>query len=65
MADPGRIPQIQEFSVTTPPGWSPRNASWYPFRLFLQKLQLWWKITTATEAQAGPLLAARLQDKPC
>ena len=27
-------------------------------------MRLWWKITTATEAQAGPLLAARLEGRP-
>ena len=63
MSDTGKIPQIHEFTTTTPPGWSPRLI-WYTFRMFMMKLKLWWKITTATEAQSGPLIAARLEGRP-
>ena len=55
--------QLHEFNRTTPPGWKPGNDA-YPFRLFLTRITLWWRITTLTEEEAGPMVASRLQGMP-
>ena len=54
----GNMP-IQEFNKFTPPGWRP-NIPQYPIKLYLELLKLWYRITDNTEAQLGPLVAARL-----
>ena len=55
--------QLHEFNRTTPPGWKPGNDA-YPFRLFITRMMLWWRITTLSEEEAGPMVASRLQGMP-
>ena len=59
-----KIPdRLQEFSKFVPPGWKP-GLDDYPFRKFLERLHLWWRITPLSEEEAGPMIASRLIDKP-
>ena len=57
----GTLP-LQEFRRDTPPGWAPGDPG-YPLRLYLEKLQLWYKTTTAEDEVVGPLIAGRLHGR--
>ena len=57
----GTLP-LQEFRRDTPPGVAPGDPS-YPLRLYLEKLQLWYKTTTAEDEVVGPLIAGRLHGR--
>ena len=47
----GTLP-LQEFRRDTQPGWAPGDPS-SPLRLYLEKLQLWYKTTTAEDEVVG------------
>ena len=50
---------LQEYNPSTPPGWKPGLKN-YPFRKYLQKMQLWNTIKACSVDQTGPLVAGRL-----
>ena len=50
---------LQEYNPHTPPGWKPGLKN-YPFRKYIQKMQLWNAIKACTNDQVGPLVAGRL-----
>jgi hypothetical protein len=58
-ATPARLP---EFTRQVPPGWKP-GLDDYPFKLYIERLHLWWRITPVQEDEAGPLIASRLMDR--
>ena len=57
----GNLP-LQEFRRDVPPGWAPGDHS-YPLRLYLEKLQLWYKTTSVEDEVVGPLIAGRLHGR--
>ena len=58
----GGLP-LDQYSASVPPGWRP-NMSHYPFRRFLERLRLFYRMTSLGQEQVGPALAGRLQGKP-
>ena len=50
---------LQEYNPSTPPGWKPGLKN-FPFRKYLQKMQLWNTIKSCNNDQVGPLVAGRL-----
>ena len=57
---PTGIP-LDEYTATVPPGWKPGQEK-YPLRLYLDKLQLWWKTADMTVPQAAVFIAGRLKE---
>eukprot|EP00435_Cladocopium_sp_Y103_P056006 s391_g18.t1 len=57
----GNLP-LQEFRREIPPGWSPGDTS-YPLKLYMEKLQLWYKTTTLEDEVVGPMVAGRLHGR--
>ena len=62
----GRImsfpPSLMEFNKDVPPGWRPGLPD-YPLSTYQARLRAWWKITTLDEAEAGAMVASRLQGR--
>ena len=59
---PGNL-KLEEYNSRTPPGWR-QGVPRYPYRLYMQKLRLWWRMTDLTEQQAGAAVASRLHGTP-
>lgn len=57
----GNLP-LQEFRREIPPGWAPGDSS-YPLKLYMEKLQLWYKTTTLEDEVVGPMVAGRLHGR--
>ena len=55
----GGLP-LDEYTRATPPGWRP-GLDWYPLRLYLDKLKIWYRIQEYEEAEIGPIIAGRLK----
>ena len=55
--------QLEDFTQRVPPGWRP-GIQKYSFKRYLQRLNLWWRITDVQLPGAGPLMASRLQGTP-
>ena len=55
----GGIP-LDEWTKGCPPGWQP-GLDWYPLKLYLDKLKLWWRVTPEPEEAIGPIVAGRLK----
>ena len=62
MSQPLNLP-LEQFNSTTPPGWKPHLIA-YPWRRYLERLRLWYRLTTLLPEQLGPAVASRLQDRP-
>ena len=56
---PSGIP-LDEYTSTIPPGWKP-GMEHYPLRMYIDKMQMWWKQTDFEYAQASVLIAGRLK----
>ena len=54
---------LLKFNKQSPPGWRPGIRS-YPLRLWLKRLQLWYRVTDLPQASRGPAVAARLEGRP-
>ena len=54
---------LEVYTKMTPPGWRPGMAH-YPFRRFMERLRLWYRMTDLDASQVGPAVAGRLQGKP-
>ena len=57
----GQLP-LQEFRRDVPPGWTPGDPA-YPLRLYMEKLQLWYKTTNLEDEIVGPMVAGRLHGR--
>ena len=51
---------MDEYSKNVPPGWK-ENIPGYSFKLYLEKLRLWDRITNVGEAEKGPTIVGRLK----
>ena len=57
----GRGVALDEYTKTTPPGWSP-NMSNYPLRLYFEKLRLSIRLTDVQDrSKLGPMIVGRLR----
>ena len=54
---------LDQYTQTTPPGWKP-FLTHYPFRRFVERLRLWYRLTNLEIAQIGTAVAGRLQGRP-
>ena len=54
---------LDQYNKGTPPGWRPGLAH-HPFRRFLERLRLWYRMTDLGADQVGPAVAGRLQGRP-
>ena len=55
----GGLP-LDEYTRATPPGWRP-GLDWYPLRLYLDKLKMWYRIQEYNEPELGPIVVGRLK----
>ena len=55
--------QLDQYNKGTPPGWRP-GLFHYPYRRYIERLRLWYRITDLDVAQVGPSVAGRLQGRP-
>ena len=55
--------QLDQYNKGTPPGWRP-GLSHYPYRRFMERLKLWYRIPDVDVSQVGPAVAGRLQGRP-
>ena len=55
--------QLDQYNKSTPPGWRP-GLYHYPYRRFIERLRLWYRITDLNAEQVGPAVAGRLQGRP-
>ena len=62
MASLAALP-LEQFNTTTPPGWRPHLQN-YTYRRFLERLRLWYRLTTLLPEQLGPAVTSRLQGRP-
>ena len=62
MAEHTGLP-LDAYNRTTPPGWRP-SLTHYPFRRYLDRLRLWYRMTDLEVVQIGPAVAGRLQGRP-
>ena len=62
VTDYGRRLPLQVFTKTLPPGWQAGLAD-CPFRTFVTRLSIWWRLTDVAEMDAGLLVASRLNGK--
>ena len=53
---------MTEFRRDIPPGWMPGLAD-YPFKLYLDKLKMWYRLYDGADETVGPLVAGRLQGR--
>lgn len=53
---------MQEFRREIPPGWAPGDSS-HPLKLYMEKLQLWYKTTALEDEVVGPMVAGRLHGR--
>ena len=51
---------MDEYTAATPPGWKP-GMDHYPLRMYVDKLQLWWKQADVDVPHAAVLIAGRLK----
>ena len=58
--DPGGL-AIGESTANAPPGWQP-GLDWYPFRLYVEKIKIWYQTTEWADDKLGPVIAQRLKD---
>ena len=58
-AGPTGLP-LDEYTSQTPPGWKP-GMDHYPLKLYIDKLNLWWKQAEMEIPQAAVLIAGRLK----
>ena len=56
---PAGLP-LDEYTAATPPGWKP-GMDHYPLRMYVDKLQLWWKQADVDVPHAAVLIAGRLK----
>ena len=54
---------LAAYTKGTPPGWRPALTH-YPFRRYLERLRLWYRMTDLEAVQIGPAVAGRLQGRP-
>ena len=54
---------LHEFNRQVPPGWRPNMPS-YPFRLYMTRMALWYRITTLTATEQGAIVATIQQGTP-
>ena len=57
----GGLP-LDEYTKGCPPGWK-ENMKQYPFRLYLEKLRLWNRMTDCDEVAKGATIVGRLKGK--
>ena len=62
MAEHTGLP-LDAYNRTTPPGWRPALMH-YPFRRYIERLRLWYRMTDLGIEQIGPAIAGRLQGRP-
>ena len=55
--------QLDQYTKGTPPGWRP-NLAHYPYKRYLERLRLWYRMTDLSAEQVGPAVAGRLQGRP-
>ena len=56
---PSGLP-LDEYTASMPLGWK-TDIDGYPLRLYIDKLQLWWKQADMEASQAAVLIAGRLK----
>ena len=54
---------LENYTKSTPPGWRPGIAG-YPFRLYVQRMRLWYRITELSSSACGPAAIGRLSGRP-
>ena len=54
---------VENYTKSTPPGWRPGIAG-YPFRLYVQRMRLWYRITELSSSACGPAAIGRLSGRP-
>eukprot|EP00959_Pyramimonas_sp_CCMP1952_P470090 9496081-Pyramimonas_sp.AAC.1 len=54
---------LDAYTKGTPPGWRPALMH-YPFRRYLDRLRLWYRMTDLNADQVGPAVAGRPQGRP-
>ena len=52
---------IDESTTHIPPGWQP-GLDWYPFRLYVEKIKIWYQTTEWADDKLGPVMAQRLKE---
>ena len=61
MADSSGLP-LETYSKSVPPGWAV-GLTHFPFRRYLERLRLWYRLTDLDPSQVGPAVAGRLQGR--
>jgi len=59
VASAGGIP-LDEYTRTCPPGWQP-GLDTYPFRLYQEKMKMWWLVQEYEDHVIGNIIAGRLK----
>ena len=54
---------LEQYTKTLPPGWKPELRH-YPFRLYVQRMRLWYRITDLPASSIGPAAVGRLSGRP-
>ena len=54
---------LDQYTKSVPPGWKP-GLTWYPFKRFVEKFRLFYRLTDLDITQIGPAVAGRLQGRP-
>ena len=54
---------LESYTKGCPPGWRP-GLSHYPFRLYVQRVRLWYRLTDLPAEAAGPAAIGRLSGRP-
>ena len=46
---------FDESTSTVSPGWQP-GLDWYPFRLYVEKIKIWYQTTELADDKLGPVI---------
>ena len=57
----GGVP-LEEYRKDIPPGWEPNLVN-YPLKLYMERVQLWYRVYEGADESVGPLLAGRLRGR--
>ena len=53
---------LDEYRKDVPPGWEPGNPK-YPFKSFLERVKMWYRLYDGPDEAVGPFLAGRLRGR--